>query len=77
MRSLQDVDFSANAGEIDGLVGENGAGKSTLIKIISGAYAPDDGEIERREPINFQGVRLARVRYCPDSVQIPQRSEMS
>jgi ABC-type sugar transport system ATPase subunit len=46
VRSLQDVDFSANAGEIHGLVGENGAGKSTLIKIISGAYAPDDGEIE-------------------------------
>ena len=30
-----------------------------------------------REPINLQGVRLARVRYCPDSGQIPQRSEMS
>jgi hypothetical protein len=30
-----------------------------------------------REPINLQGVRPARVRYCPDSVQIPQRSEMS
>ena len=46
VRSLRDVDFSANAGEIHALVGENGAGKSTLIKIISGAYAPDDGEIE-------------------------------
>jgi hypothetical protein len=30
-----------------------------------------------REPINLQGVRLARVRYCPDSDQIPQRSELS
>ena len=30
-----------------------------------------------REPINLQGVRLARVRYCPDSDQNPQRSELS
>jgi D-xylose transport system ATP-binding protein len=32
-------------GEVVGLLGHNGAGKSTLIKILSGAYRPDDGEI--------------------------------
>lgn len=46
VKSLQDVDFAVGAGEIHALVGENGAGKSTLIKIISGAYVPDKGEIE-------------------------------
>jgi ribose transport system ATP-binding protein len=42
---LQDVSFDLHPGEVHCLVGENGAGKSTLIKIISGAYHHDSGEI--------------------------------
>lgn len=38
-------DFDINEGEVHCLCGENGAGKSTLIKILSGAYQPDSGEI--------------------------------
>ena len=38
-------DFDVKQGEIHCIVGENGAGKSTLIKMFSGAYTPDDGEI--------------------------------
>jgi rhamnose transport system ATP-binding protein len=45
VRVLKDVDLSIEAGEIRALVGENGAGKSTCIKILSGAIAPDAGEI--------------------------------
>jgi D-xylose transport system ATP-binding protein len=45
VRALSDVDFSVYAGEVMGLVGDNGAGKSTLIKVMSGAYQPDAGEI--------------------------------
>jgi ABC-type sugar transport system ATPase subunit len=44
--ALSDVSFSLKEGEIHALVGENGAGKSTLIKIITGAYKPDNGVIE-------------------------------
>ena len=44
-RVLSDIDLALYAGEILCLVGENGAGKSTMIKILSGAIAPDCGEI--------------------------------
>ena len=39
------VCFELHAGEIHCLCGENGAGKSTFIKILSGAYIPDEGDI--------------------------------
>ena len=43
--ALDDVSFSVNKGESLTLVGENGSGKSTMIKIISGVYTPDEGDI--------------------------------
>jgi branched-chain amino acid transport system ATP-binding protein len=44
-RALDGLQFHLNAGEILGLVGPNGSGKTTCINVISGLYAPDDGEI--------------------------------
>lgn len=43
--ALKKVDLFVRPGEIHALVGENGAGKSTLMKILSGAYTRDAGEI--------------------------------
>lgn len=45
VRALDNVNFVLRPGEVHGICGENGAGKSTLIKILSGAYRPDSGEI--------------------------------
>jgi len=41
--ALRNISFDLNEGEVHCLCGENGAGKSTLIKILSGAYQPDEG----------------------------------
>ena len=45
VKALQNVDFSLCKGEIHALMGENGAGKSTLIKVLTGVYPKDAGEI--------------------------------
>ena len=45
VQALDDVSFYLQAGEVMALLGENGAGKSTLVKILSGVYTRDSGEI--------------------------------
>ncbi len=45
VRALRGASFEAFPGEVTALVGDNGAGKSTLIKVLSGVYVPDAGEV--------------------------------
>ena len=58
--ALDDVSLRLRAGEIHALLGENGAGKSTLIKILTGVYQPDEGEIWLDgSPVRFVSPRSA------------------
>jgi rhamnose transport system ATP-binding protein len=45
VKALQEVGLELHPGEVTALIGENGAGKSTLVKILTGVYQPDAGEI--------------------------------
>ncbi len=56
VRALDDVRFNLKRGEIHSIMGENGAGKSTFIKIITGVYSPDEGEMFfEGEPVVITG----------------------
>ncbi len=59
--AVDNVSFDVRPGEVIGLVGDNGAGKSTFIKMISGVYQPDGGEIFfGGKKVNFADPRDAR-----------------
>jgi ABC-type sugar transport system ATPase subunit len=68
VRALNGVSFDVCAGETHVLMGENGAGKSTLMKILAGAYQPDDGQIliesqpvRINDPIHAQHLGIAMI----------------
>jgi len=68
VKALQGVNLTVREGQVHALLGENGAGKSTLIKILSGAYTKDEGEIffegkpvEIRSPQDAQALGISTI----------------
>ena len=62
VHALKDAQFDVRPGEVHALIGENGAGKSTMIKIVSGVYQPDTGEILLDgQPVEFSNPREAHL----------------
>ncbi len=61
--ALKDISLRVLPGEVHCLLGDNGAGKSTLIKIFSGVFPPDEGELlVEGEPVRFQSPKQAMDR---------------
>jgi ribose transport system ATP-binding protein len=68
VKALEGVNLTVREGQVHALLGENGAGKSTLIKILSGAYAKDEGEIffegkpvDIRNPQDAQALGISTI----------------
>lgn len=63
VQALRDVSFRLMPGEIVGLVGDNSAGKSTLMKVMTGAYARDAGDVlVAGAKTHFRGPQDSRAR---------------
>jgi len=62
VHALDDCRFELEAGEVHALVGENGAGKSTMMKVLTGVYTKDSGEILiDGKPVEIQNTRDAQA----------------
>ncbi len=60
VKALDGVDIALYPGKVTALIGENGAGKSTLVKILTGIYRPNEGEILLDgQPVNFHSAQDA------------------
>lgn len=65
-KAVDDISFTIEKGQIFGLLGPNGAGKTTLIRMITGIFYPDEGEIifdgKKFDPLND----IAQIGYMPE-----------
>ena len=68
-KALDDLSMTVPRGTVYGLVGPNGAGKSTAIRLITGVYRPDEGQIAMEGlPIYENPQAKERIGYIPDDI---------
>jgi len=76
--ALRNVDLTVESGQVHCIIGENGAGKSTLVKILTGLYSPDEGDViidsirAREHPRVFE-----KVSYVPQELNLFQELTVS
>lgn len=76
--ALRNVDLTVEGGQVHCIIGENGAGKSTLVKILTGVYTPDEGEviIDGVQAFNHPKV-FEKVSYVPQELNLFQELTVS
>ncbi len=68
-KALDDLTLTVPKGAVYGLVGPNGAGKSTAIRILTGIYRPDRGDVTMEgAPIYENPAQKVRIGYIPDDI---------
>ena len=68
-KALEDLTMTVPKGAVYGLVGPNGAGKSTAIRILTGVYRQDKGDVlMENTPIYENPTLKARIGYIPDDI---------
>ena len=65
-KAVDDISFSIQKGNIFGLLGPNGAGKTTLIRMITGIFYPDEGQILLEGNKLDQVAHASRIGYMPE-----------
>ena len=62
VKALSGANLTVKAGQVMALIGENGAGKSTLMKVLTGIYKKDAGEIiYQGSKVNFNGPKASQL----------------
>ena len=76
--ALRNLDVTIEGREVHCIIGENGAGKSTLVKILTGVYTPDEGEviIDGVQALEHPKV-FEKVSYVPQELNLFQELTVS
>ena len=68
-KALDDLSMAVPRGTVYGLVGPNGAGKSTIIRLLTGVYTPDSGELTMDGEAIYENIAAKeRIGYIPDEI---------